>query len=155
MNDKIIIISCSVVIIFAVYYLIYYWNYLTGIRNNVHEASSNINVLKRKRTNVIDNIKIFVDTFMQYEKEIYSKIASDMSGNTTALITRLADHYPNLKSDNRYNQLINELVSVETLIEQRRIEYNKEVKNYNTVISCIPAMFFANILQFKPIAYFS
>jgi len=155
MNDKIITIASGIVVIFAVYYLIHYWNYLTGIRNNVHEASSNINVLKRKRTNVIDNIKIFVDTFMQYEKEIYSKIASDMSGNTTALITRLADHYPNLKSDNRYNQLTNELVSVETLIEQRRIEYNKEVKNYNTIITCIPAIFFANILQFKKIAYFS
>jgi LemA protein len=78
------------------------------------------------------------------------------SGLTSALARLLAvfERYPDLKANENFKELINELERTENRINVERNRYNEKVLPYNTKIKKIPANMFAGMLGFDERAYF-
>lgn len=73
--------------------------------------------------------------------------------NVTTAITAVSEAYPELKSNENYKELINELSITENLIAEYRSNYNKQVKEYNRYIRKFPTRFFLNILGYEVRGY--
>ena len=69
--------------------------------------------------------------------------------NVTTAITAVSEAYPELKSNENYKELMNELSITENLIAEYRSNYNKQVKEYNRYIRKFPTRFFLNILGYE------
>lgn len=78
------------------------------------------------------------------------------SGLSSALARLLAvfERYPDLKANENFKELINELERTENRINVERNRYNETVLPYNSKIKAIPEKFFAGILGFDERAYF-
>ena len=68
--------------------------------------------------------------------------------NTTA-ITAVAEAYPELKSNENYKELMNELSMTENLIAEYRSNYNKQIKEYNRYVRKFPTRNFLNALGYE------
>ncbi len=78
------------------------------------------------------------------------------SGLTSALSRLLAvfERYPDLKANENFKELINELERTENRINVERNRFNEEARIFNTEVKQFPAKFFAGILGFDEKAYF-
>ncbi|MDC7994353.1 LemA family protein [Altibacter sp. HG106] len=78
------------------------------------------------------------------------------SGLSSALSRLLAvfERYPDLKANENFKELINELERTENRINVERNRYNETAQTYNTKVKKFPANFFAGILGFEERAYF-
>ena len=61
--------------------------------------------------------------------------------------------YPELKSNENYKELMNELSITENLIAEYRENYNKQIKEYNRYVRKFPTRFFLNILGYETQQY--
>jgi LemA protein len=78
------------------------------------------------------------------------------SGLTSALSRLLAvfERYPDLKANENFKELINELERTENRINVERNRFNEEARLFNTEVKQFPAKFFASMLGFNEKAYF-
>ena len=68
-------------------------------------------------------------------------------------ITAVSEAYPELKSNENYKELMNELSITENLIAEYRSNFNKQVKEYNRYVRQFPARLFLNILGYETQTY--
>lgn len=69
--------------------------------------------------------------------------------NVTMAITAVSEAYPELKSNENYKQLMNELSMTENLIAECRSNYNKQIKEYNRYVRKFPTKIFLNMLGYE------
>ena len=69
------------------------------------------------------------------------------------MISAVAEAYPDLKSNENYKQLMNELATTENLIANYRSNYNNWIKNYNKYVRKFPNKQILNILSYEIIEY--
>ena len=67
----------------------------------------------------------------------------------TTSIAAVAEAYPELKSNENYKELMNELSITENLIAEYRENYNKQIKEYNRYARKFPTRLFLNILGYE------
>ena len=67
----------------------------------------------------------------------------------TTSITAVSEAYPELKSNENYKELMNELSITENLIAEYRSNYNKQVKEYNRYIRKFPTRVFLDVLGYE------
>ena len=73
--------------------------------------------------------------------------------NVTTAIAAVSEAYPELKSNENYKELMNELSITENLIAEYRENYNKQIKEYNRYVRKFPTRFFLNILGYETQQY--
>ena len=61
----------------------------------------------------------------------------------------VSEAYPELKSNENYKELMNELATTENLIAQYRGSYNKQIKAYNRYVKGFPQRIFLNMLGYE------
>ena len=83
----------------------------------VNTAQSDIKVQEKRRVDLVYNL---ADCVKQYDKH--------ESETVTTAITAVSEAYPELKSNENYKQLMNELAMTENLIAKYRSNYNKTIK---------------------------
>jgi LemA protein len=160
------------VLALLVFYLFSVYNGLVSLRNNMDKAWANIDVLLKQRTDLIPNLVEAVKGYMKYEKQVLTDITalrtSMMSAQTprekavasegisAALKTIFAvsEKYPNLKANENFLQLQNQLVAIENQIADRREFYNDAVMLYNTRIKSVPDNIIAGMFNFRESEYF-
>lgn len=130
-------------------------NKAIGLEEQIKVADSDIKVQEKRRIDLVYNL---VDTVKQYDKheaqtlkdivEARSEGNGDIE-NVTTMINAAAEAYPELKSNENYKQLMNELSITENMIAQYRSNYNKQVKEYNRYIKRFPNKQFLNILGYE------
>lgn len=161
------------VVLAGLFILIY--NNLIRLRNNVNKAWANIDVLLQKRYDLIGNLVNTVKGYMAYEKTLLVKLTAmrtswanvqedDNRDNkiaasnqiTTTLKTLFADveNYPDLKADQTFATLQQQLIQIEDQIADRREFYNDTVNEYNINIKIIPYDLFARLMGYTPIQFF-
>lgn len=69
--------------------------------------------------------------------------------NVTTVIAAVTEAYPELKSNENYKELMNELSITENLIAEYRENYNKQIKEYNRYVRKFPTRLFLNILGYE------
>lgn len=134
-------------------------NKAIGLEEQIKVADSDIKVQEKRRVDLIYNL---VDTVKQYDKheantlkdvvEARTSASSDI-GEITTMINATAESYPELKSNENYKELMNELSITENMIAQYRSNYNAQIKEYNRYVKRFPNKQFLNILGYEYIEY--
>ena len=138
------------VIAVLVLWLISVFNSLVRSRNRVREAWSDINVQLRRRHDLIPNLVETVKGYAAHEKEVLENVvharteavtaggmeqkaqAENMLTGALKSLFALSEAYPNLKANENFAKLQDELSDTENKIQAARRFYNTNVMDYNT-----------------------
>lgn len=132
-----------------------------GAQNNafvfeeqVNSADSDIKVQEKRRVDLLYNLVDCVKQYDEHEAETLTAIVASRGStgdieNVTTAITAVSEAYPELKSNENYKELMNELAITENLIAEYRSNYNKQVKEYNRYIRKFPTRQFLDILGYE------
>jgi LemA protein len=125
-------------------------------REAVNAAWAQVDVVLQRRADLIPNLVETVKGFAQHETEVFDEIAKARAGylNATtpaekiaannqldaslAKVLVLTENYPQLKSNENFLRLQDELAGTENRIAVERRRYNEAVQDYNTYISLFP-----------------
>jgi LemA protein len=143
------------------------YNSLTTKRNEVTNAFSNVDTQLQRRADLIPNLVNTVKGYAKHEEKIFTEIAdararllgaktvgekSEANEQVTSALGRLlaiSENYPNLKADQGFLKLQDELAGTENRIQVSRRDYNKVVLDYNNMHDRFPTVIFANMLGFQ------
>lgn len=158
-----IILIIIVVIIMAI---ISMYNDLVASRTKVDNAWSQIDIQLQRRFDLIPNFVETVKGYMNHESETFEKIAAlrtswanatsvkdkaeidNQISSTLKTIMAVSESYPELKANQNFLQLSEELRNTENKISFSRQFYNDTVTKYNTKIQTIPTNIIAGIFNF-------
>ena len=144
---KLIGIVFSTVLVIVVAFIFFFngvQNQAISLEEQVKVAYSDINVQEKRRVDLIYNLVDTVKNYDKHEAETLKSVVEARSGgkgdisDVTTLISSVAEAYPELKANDNYKQLMNELSVTENLIAQYRSNYNKQIKEYNRYIKKFP-----------------
>lgn len=164
--------SLIFIVVVSIFYGVGIYNRLVKLSTLVAEAWSGIDVQLKKRYDLIPNLIETVKGYASHEKETFENVtkARNQAQNATtvegqqvtenqlnkALINlyAVAEEYPELKANENFLSLQNELSDVESDIEKSRRYYNGTTRDYNIVIDSFPSNIIAGITNFKKAEYF-
>jgi LemA protein len=153
-------------------YLIFSYNSLVRMRNEVDNAWRQIDVQLKRRHDLIPNLVEAVKGYMQFERDTLTQVvearnravaapsqAARMEAEnqiTTGLGRLLAvvENYPQLKADQNVMQLQEQLTTTENQIAFSRQAYNDIVLRLNTLVQSFPTNLIANNFGFTTANYF-
>ena len=158
-----IIIAVIVILIIAI---IIMYNSLVSARIKVHNAWSQIDVQLQRRFDLIPNLVETVKGYMTHESKTFEKIAElrtswansssvtekaaldNQLSDTLKSIMAVSEGYPDLKANQNFAQLSEELRNTENKISFARQFYNDTVTMYNEKLQMFPSNIIANIFHF-------
>lgn len=170
MFSPLIIIGIALAAI--VLYLWLTYNSLVVLRERIKEALSSIDVQLKRRYDLIPNLIETVKGYAKHEKTIFENVtkarasmmeaktpkekaeANNMLTDTIKSLFAVAENYPNLKANENFLNLQEELTDTENKISYSRQFYNSNVLEYNTKIKMFPANMIAGQLGFKADEFF-
>jgi len=152
------VILVVVLILVALYFS--YYNRIRTYENQIDEAWAQIDVQLKKRFDLVPNLVETVKGYAKHEREIFEKVTEARSkivtGSpeermkasnqlTAALRTvfAVAENYPNLKANENFKLLQEQLEGIENKIAYSRQYFNTTVLNFNNLITTIPGAWFA------------
>jgi LemA protein len=159
----IVLIVIGVIVLF----IILLYNSLIRLRNQVKNAWAQIDVQLKRRNDLIPNLIETVKGYMKHEKSVLENVtkarsailaaesvegkakASNMLSKTLKSLFAVSENYPQLKANENFMQLQEELTGTENKIAYSRQFYNDIVMVFNTKIETFPNNIFANMLNFK------
>jgi LemA protein len=153
-------------IVLAIVVLLLLWavgiyNRLVRLRALVKEAFSGITVQLRRRADLIPNLVETVQGYATHEREVFEQVTARRAEATSAgsvqataqavaamtgLLGRLmavAENYPELKANQNFLQLQDQLASIETELQGARRYYNATVRDLNSTIQSFPPVIIA------------
>ena len=160
----IVIIAIIAILVIAV---IAIYNGLVTARIKVDNAWSQIDVQLQRRFDLIPNFVEIVKGYMTHESETFEKIAElrsswanagsvsekakldDELSNTLKTIMAISEGYPELKANQNFSELSEELRNTENKISFARQFYNDSVTIYNTKLEVFPSNIIAGMFHFK------
>ncbi|QOW08901.1 LemA family protein [Kaistella flava (ex Peng et al. 2021)] len=166
----ILIILAAIAIFF--FYGISIYNRLVKLRTMVQEAWSSIDVMLKKRHDLIPNLVETVKGYATHERETFDSVtrarAAAMGANTIQEkeaaeknlnqammnLNAVAEQYPDLKANTNFLQLQAELSTLEGDIEKSRRYYNGTVRENNILVDTFPSNIIANMYKFTKSAFF-
>ena len=166
------LVSILMVIVLAVGSVFGFYNGMVSARENVDSKWSQVDNQLQRRSDLIPNLVNTVKGYAAHEKEVFQSVSdarakmagarsvSDKLAANTELnsaLSRLlavAENYPQLKADQNFRQLQDELSGTENRIAVARKDYNDAVQSYNTKIKSLPYSLFAGALGFTARDYF-
>ncbi|MBW3547006.1 MAG: LemA family protein [Actinobacteria bacterium] len=164
-------ILLGIVVLLGVYAVVLY-NGLIKLRNRIENAWAQIDVQLRRRYDLIPNLVETVKAYATHEQETLESVtraraaaidagsvgeqaqAENMITSALKSLFAVSEAYPDLKANQNFLQLQEELSGTEGRISYARQFYNDTVFRYNTKIQSFPALLIAGPLQFRPREYF-
>lgn len=161
--ERLYLYVIGLIVFFLLSYIIAEFNSIRRLSNKVKQSKSGIDVSLTKRFDLIPNLVECVKGYMQYEEKVlqslteqrqkYEASKSIVDGEKTNKevnqILALAEKYPNLKSNEQFLKLQEELEKTESQIAAARRLYNSDVTMYNTKISVFPSSIIAFLMRAK------
>ena len=161
-----------VVMVLLVVWPIAIYNRLIRLRNLVKEGWSGIDVQLKRRANLVPNLIETVKGYMGHERELLSKVtelrAKSMGARevgekarlegelsrSLANIFAVAEGYPDLKANQGFVDLQNQLSQIEEQIQMARRYYNGTVRNLNIQVESFPSNIVAGMFKFTEAEFF-
>jgi len=155
------------VIALIVIILIYYFNRFNILSNRIDNSLSQIDVQLKRRADLVPNLIETVKGYAKHEKGLITEVtkartsllgAQNVEGRMKAgaklqtaigSLFAVAENYPQLKANENFLQLQQELSSIEDKIAYSRQFYNDSILTYNNLCETFPGTFFANMYGHK------
>lgn len=133
-------------------------NKAIALEEQVNTAQSDIKVQEKRRVDLVYNLADCVKQYDKHEADTLTAIAEGRGStgdieNVATAITAVSEAYPELKSNENYKQLMNELAMTENLIAEYRSNYNKQIKEYNRYVRKFPTRMFLDMLGYEVMDY--
>ncbi len=156
----------------AAVFLAWLYNRLVRLRNLSRSSWSDIDVLLKKRHDLVGNLVEAVKGYAGYEKAVLREVTEararamgaegpDARGKEenalrekVSSLVAVAEGYPDLKASESYLMLQKQLAGIENDIEYARRYYNAVVRDYNTAAETFPSNLFARLFGFGPAEFF-
>jgi LemA protein len=153
--------------------VVWLFNRLVRLRNQVRSAWSDVDVQLQRRHDLVPSLVESVKGYADHERQLLERIAVErsaaMRGGTPAeriaseaalgqqlgRLIALGEAYPELRASSNFSQLSDELVEVEGTLQRARRFYNGSVREYNTALETFPALLIASSFAFKPAEFFA
>jgi LemA protein len=168
----IVLIVIGVIAFLLVMWFFGTYNALVRLRNQAKNAWAQIDVQLKRRHDLIPNLVEAVKGYAKHEKGTLEAVVEARSkavgasgvaeqaaaeGELSSALSRLmvvVEQYPDLKANQNFAQLQEELTSTENKISFARQAYNDQVMVYNTKIQMVPSNIVAGIANFTPMDLF-
>jgi LemA protein len=152
--------------------LIVMYNSLVRANVRVDEAWSDITVQLKRRADLIPNLVNSVKGYAKHEKGVFEEVtkartavmdakgvqetadAENMLTGALKSLFAVAEAYPDLKANENFKHLQEELVDTEDKIQAARRFYNGSARDLNIKVKTFPTNIFANMLGFKEREFF-
>ncbi len=162
------------ILFILVVWLILAYNSLVQTRNRAQEAFSDIDVQLKRRYDLIPNLVSTVQGYAAHEKTVFEDVtkaraaamqapagptaekaaAENQLSQTLKSLFAVAENYPDLKANQNFLSLQNELTDTEDKIQAARRFYNGMVRDLNTKIQVFPNNLFAGAFGFGKMEFF-
>lgn len=161
------LIAIVVVVIIVLIYVSYY-NKIIRMENRIENANAQIDVQLKRRTDLIPNLLEIVKGYMKHEKEVLESVTkartslmqakgpqdnmkadNSLTGALKTLFA-VAENYPDLKANQNFLQLQDELSHTENKVAYSRQHYNDSVLGYNNSIETFPGVMIAKMMGRTP-----
>jgi LemA protein len=168
----IVLIVLVVLVVLVGIYLVVTYNGLVALRNRIENAWAQIDVQLKRRYDLIPNLVETVKGYASHEKETLESViqarnmamtaqgphdqaaAENMITGALKSVFALSEAYPDLKANQNFLQLQEELTGTEGRIAYARQFFNDVVNKYNTKIQSFPAVLIATRMGFVEREYF-
>lgn len=168
-TTTIVLITAAVLVLLV----IFVYNSLIRLRNEVKNSFAQIDVQLKRRTDLIPNLVETVKGYAKHEKTLLENVtkartsmmgantvaekgkASNMLSDTLKSLFAVAENYPQLKANENFLQLQEELSGTESKIAYARQHYNDMVMHFNNKIQQFPSSLMAKSFNFKDAELFA
>ena len=147
-------------------------NQFVTLQQDVNKQWSQVENQLQRRNDLIPNLVSTVKGYATHEKGVFDDIAAarakmagakspaetmdganQMSGALSRLLL-VVENYPNLKADQSFNRLMDELAGTENRLAVERKRYNDVIRDYNVLLVRFPTNLVAGMFNFKEMPYF-
>lgn len=153
-------------------YAVYLYNKLVRLKNTVGSSWSDIDVLLKKRYNLVDNLVDTVKGYAKHEKSVFQEVteartramgagspkeqgkAENIFKDTLKSLFAVAEAYPDLKANTNFLELQKQLEKIESDIEYARRYYNAVVRDFNSMTEMFPSNIIASRYGFTGADFF-
>jgi LemA protein len=161
----------TIVVVLVLLWLILAYNGLVQSRNRAQEGYSDIDVQLKRRYDLIPNLVESVKGYASHEKTVFEDVTNarsnamqatgtdkagaenQLSGALKSLFA-VAENYPDLKANQNFLSLQNELTDTEDKIQAARRFYNGMVRDFNIKLQVFPTNIFASMFGFTKMDFF-
>lgn len=168
----IVVLIIVVVLLIAAASLVSTRNELVAERQSVDAAWAQVDSALQRRADLVPNLVETVKGVAKQEQTVYRDIASARAAlggarspdeklqanaqlsNALSRLLVIVENYPQLRSSESFNRLMDELAGTENRINQERRKYNEAVQKYNTDLQLFPKNIAAGMFGFEPQPYF-
>jgi LemA protein len=151
------------------------YNQIQQYDENAQQAKQQISVQLQRRADLVPNLVNTVKGYAQHEEAVFTQVAQARAGLAGAIQTgdpgqmatantqltgalgrllAISEAYPQLKADQGFLRLQDELTGTENRIATSRNDYNQAVQSYNAYIRTFPQALTAKVTGAKPRTYF-
>src|SRR6478752_2335069 len=166
------LIVIVVVVVLLLLYVIATYNGLVKLRNRVENAWAQIDVQLKRRLDLIPNLVETVKGYASHERQTLDAVVQARNAGIAAQgpqqeaeantqitgalrqLFALSEAYPDLKANQNFLALQEELTATEGRVAYARQFYNDSVLNYNNKLQAFPTVFFAKAMKFEKREYF-
>ncbi|MDX1808012.1 MAG: LemA family protein [Sulfurospirillaceae bacterium] len=157
-----------IVILVLIALLVLMYNSLVAKKNQVDNIFASVDVMLKKRYDLIPNLVASVGEYMEHEKSILEEITTlrssankrnlsdeekiDLDAKVTQTLKSImvaVENYPNLKANENVLHLQRSLNEIEEQISAARRAYNQAVTDYNNALEMIPTNFMASMMHYS------
>jgi len=162
-----ILIILVIIVLFFVFVFFGYYNRIIRLENRIDNSWAQIDVQLRRRADLIPNLMETVKGYMKHEREVLENVtkarsalmsaktpqeninADNMLTGALKTLFAVAENYPNLKANENFLNLQDELSNTENKIAYSRQHFNDSVLAFNNLIETIPGKWFAGFMGKK------
>lgn len=161
-----------IVVLAIIFWIIGSYNGLVTLRQRVNNGWSQIDVQLQRRFDLIPNLVETVKGYAKHEEEVFTKVtqlrtswakastisekaelSNELSGALKTIMA-VSENYPDLKANQNFAKLQEELQNTENKISYSRQFYNDIVTKYNTKLQVFPDTLIASMFHFEPAELF-
>lgn len=161
-----------IIVALIIVILVFIYNGLVRANTRVNEAWSDINVQLKRRYDLIPNLIETVKGYASHEKTVLEDVtkarsdainaqgpqqqakAENAFSETLKSLFAVSENYPQLKANENFKALQDELVDTEDKIQAARRFYNGAARDLNIKVKTFPNVIFASLLGFKQHEFF-
>jgi LemA protein len=168
-----ILIVAAILLLLPAIFVIAQFNSLVNLRNSIRDAWANVDTELKRRYDLIPNLVATVKGYATHEREVLERVvelrnrcAAHLSAgavnqpeeqqlvDSLKRLFAVVENYPQLKADQHFLKLQEELVNTEDRIQAARRFYNGNVRDYRNKCEQFPSSIVASLFNFKPADYF-